>query len=97
LEIAMAAVLPCFWVYQKVGDHILAVQSKNGNPYQAWIDTYGGDEFTTAVQQAIAICDEVAASCTAARRRAMTEAFVLSTKMEWMFWDSAWKLETWPV
>ena len=97
LEIAMAAVLPCFWVYQKVGDHILVVQSKNGNPYQAWIDTYGGDEFAAAVQQAIAICDEVAASCTAARHRAMTEAFVLSTKMEWMFWDSAWKLETWPV
>jgi thiaminase/transcriptional activator TenA len=97
LEVAMAAVLPCFWVYQKVGDHILATQSKKGNPYQAWIDTYGGDEFAAAVRQAIAICDEAAASCTEARRRAMTEAFVLCTKMEWMFWDSAWKLETWPV
>ena len=97
LEVAMAAVLPCFWVYQKVGDHILATQSKSGNPYQAWIDTYGGDEFAAAVRQAIAICDEAAASCTEARRRAMTEAFVLCTKMEWMFWDSAWKLETWPV
>jgi thiaminase/transcriptional activator TenA len=84
-------------VYQQVGDHILAAQRKNGNPYQAWIDTYGGDEFAATVRQAIAICDEVAASCTEARRRAMTEAFVLCTKMEWMFWDSAWKLETWPV
>ena len=97
LEVAMAAVLPCFWVYKEVGDHILATQSKNGNPYQAWIDTYGGDEFASAVRKAIAICDEVAASCTEARRRAMTEAFVLCTKMEWMFWDSAWKLEAWPV
>ena len=97
LEVAMAAVLPCFWVYQKVGDHILATQCKKGNPYQAWIDTYGGDDFAVAVQRAIAICDEVAASCTEARRQAMTEAFVVCTKMEWMFWDSAWKLETWPV
>jgi len=97
LEVAMATVLPCFWVYKKVGDHILATQSKNGNPYQAWIDTYGGDEFAAAVRKAIAICDEVAASCTEARRRAMIEAFVLCTKMEWMFWDSAWKLEAWPV
>jgi thiaminase/transcriptional activator TenA len=97
LEVAMAAVLPCFWVYKEVGDHILAAQSKNGNPYQAWIDTYGGDEFAEAVLQAIAICDEVAASCPEARRRAMTDAFVVCTKMEWMFWDSAWKLETWPV
>ncbi|MCL2124286.1 MAG: TenA family protein, partial [Desulfovibrionaceae bacterium] len=97
LEVAMAAVLPCFWVYKEVGDHILAKQTKNGNPYQAWIDTYGGDEFAATVQKAIAICDEAAASCTEAQRRAMTEAYVLCTKMEWMFWDSAWKLEAWPL
>jgi len=97
LEVAMAAVLPCFWVYREVGCHIQAAQSRNGNPYQAWIDTYGGDEFAAAVQKAIAICDEVAASCTEDRRRAMTEAYVLCTKMEWMFWDSAWKLESWPI
>jgi thiaminase/transcriptional activator TenA len=97
LEAAMAAVLPCFWVYKEVGDHILTRQNKNDNPYQAWIDTYGGDEFAAAVQKAIAICDEVASSRTEAQRRSMTEAYVLCTKMEWMFWDSAWKLETWPV
>ena len=97
LEVAMAAVLPCFWVYKEVGDYILTKQNKNGNPYQAWIDTYGGDEFATAVQKAINICDEVATSCSNTVRQAMTEAYVLCTKMEWMFWDSAWKLETWPV
>ena len=97
LEVAMAAVLPCFWVYKEVGDHILARQNKNGNPYQAWIDTYGGVEFAGAVQKAIAICDEVAATCDETRRKAMTMAYVLCTKMEWMFWDSAFKLEAWPV
>jgi len=97
LEVAMAAVLPCFWVYQKVGDHILANQDKNNNPYQSWIDTYGGEEFAAAVQKAIHLCDEVAALCTEEQRQAMTKAYVLCTKMEWMFWDSAWKLETWPV
>ena len=97
LEVAMAAVLPCFWVYKEVGDHILAGQSAKGNPYQAWIDTYGGGDFAASVRQAIALCDEAAGSCTRVRRRAMTEAFVLCTKMEWMFWDSAWKLEAWPV
>jgi thiaminase/transcriptional activator TenA len=96
LEVAMAAVLPCFWVYKEVGDHILATQSKN-NPYQAWIDTYGGEEFAEAVQKAIAICDEAAASCTEDRRQALTEAYALCTNMEWMFWDSAWRLEAWPI
>ena len=97
LEVAMAAVLPCFWVYKEVGDHILSRQNKKDNPYKAWIDTYGGDEFAAAVQKAIEICDEVAASCDDTRRKAMTGAYVLCTKMEWMFWDSAWKLERWPV
>ena len=97
LEVAMAAVLPCFWVYKEVGDHILSRRKINGNPYQAWIDTYGGEEFAVAVKKAIDICDGAAASCTEARRQAMTEAYVLCTKMEWMFWDSAWKQEAWPV
>jgi thiaminase/transcriptional activator TenA len=97
LEVAMASTLPCFRVYQKVGEHILANQSPGDNPYQAWIDTYGGGVFAAAVQKATTLCDEVAASCSEERRQAMTEAYVLCTKMEWMFWDSAFRLEAWPV
>jgi len=97
LEVAMASVLPCFWVYQKVGNHILAHQDKNANPYQSWIDTYGGEAFAASVHKAITLCDEVAASCTQAQREAMTKAYVLCTQMEWMFWEAAWKLEAWPV
>ncbi|MFT6341770.1 MAG: thiaminase/transcriptional activator TenA, partial [Glaciecola sp.] len=48
-------------------------------------------------QKAIDICDEVAAECTQQQRLAMTQTFNASAKLEWMFWDSAWKLEQWPV
>jgi thiaminase/transcriptional activator TenA len=27
----------------------------------------------------------------------MTDVFVRASQYEWMFWDSAWRLETWPV
>lgn len=97
VEVAMASVLPCFWVYKEVGDYILANQTRGANPYQKWINTYGGEEFGTAVKRAIAVCDELAAACTAQQRDAMTRAYILCTKMEWMFWDSAYKLERWPV
>ncbi|MFB2606764.1 thiaminase II, partial [Rhizobium phaseoli] len=30
-------------------------------------------------------------------RTEMTDAFVRASQYEWMFWDSAWRLETWPV
>lgn len=97
IEVALATVLPCFWIYKKVGDHILKNQSKGKNPYQDWIDTYGGEDFNKAVLKAISICDEIADRCTNEQREEMTRAFVMCSKMEWMFWDSAYRMEKWPV
>ena len=97
IEVALAGVLPCFWIYKKVGDHILLHQTKTNNPYQQWINTYGGEEFSTAVEKAIFIVDEVADTCTEKQQQAMSEAFIMASKMEWMFWNSAWNMEQWPV
>lgn len=97
IEVMAAAVLPCFWIYKEVGDYILANQVKENNPYRAWINTYGGEEYARSVEKAIAICDELAGLCTAQQQRAMTEAFVMCSKLEWMFWDSAYNLEQWNV
>jgi Putative transcription activator len=95
IETALAAVLPCFWIYQKVGDYIVSHQRPGHNPYQAWIDTYGSEDFARTVDKAIAICDETAENSTL--KAEMTEAFAYAAKMEWMFWDSAYRLEEWPV
>lgn len=95
VEIAMAAVLPCFWVYQQVGNHIFHHQTKNANPYQHWINTYAGDEFEKLVKKAIQICDEAAVTCTADQQNKMTNAFITGCRLEWQFWDSAWRLEEW--
>lgn len=95
VEIAMAAVLPCFWIYKEVGDHIYKNQRADNNPYRKWIDTYAGEEFGLLVQQAISICDRVAEQCTPAQQQAMTEAFMSAAKLEWMFWDAAYNLKRW--
>ena len=97
VEVGMAAVLPCFWVYKEVGDYLLAQPGTPGNPYQAWIDTYGGEEYAAAVRRCIAICDRVAEKASPSVCAAMTEVYVMGTKMEWMFWDSAYRLEDWPL
>lgn len=95
VEIAVAAVLPCFWIYREVGDHIYKHQNTINNPYQKWIETYGGDEFSIAVDQAIAICDKIAEKSTAETREKMTEAFIMSTRMEYHFWEAAYELKKW--
>lgn len=97
VEVAMAAVLPCFWIYKKVGDYIYGNQNSEKNPYQDWINTYAGEEFGLLVEKAIAICDNVALDCSVKQRERMTKAFVMASKLEWMFWDSAYKQEQWPI
>ena len=94
LEEAAAALLPCFWIYREVGMHIVG-RSVPDNPYQLWIDTYAGEEFAAAVKRAVEITEEVAAGTTAQGRQRMSQAFVLSSRLEWMFWDSAYRMETW--
>ncbi|MFN1217331.1 thiaminase II [Chryseobacterium kwangjuense] len=95
VEIAVAAVLPCFWIYREVGDYIYKHQNSVDNPYQKWIETYGGDEFSVAVDQAIAICDRLAENSTEENRKKMTEAFIMSSRMEFHFWEAAYELKTW--
>lgn len=95
VEVAMAATLPCFWIYKKAGDYIYKNQQPENNPYQRWIETYGGDEFATAVQNALAICDKAAENTTPETRRRMTEAFITASRMEYNFWDAAYNQRIW--
>lgn len=97
VEVMLGAVLPCFWIYKEVGDYILAHQTTENNPYQRWIDMYGGEEFEKSNATAISICDEVAERCTLEQQDAMTKAFVSCSKLEWMFWDSVYKQEQWSI
>jgi thiaminase/transcriptional activator TenA len=94
----IAALLPCFWVYQQVGEHIVAGQPADiGNPYQAWIDTYADEEFAKAVATCRDAVDRAAASATEQTRERMFAAFRRACEYEWLFWDSAYRLETWPT
>lgn len=94
--VAIAAILPCFWIYQEVGVAI-ANRSVSDNPFQPWIDTYCDESFSEAVRGAIHLFDQAAASASAGTRELMRQAFWRSTRYEWMFWDSAYRLADWPI
>jgi thiaminase (transcriptional activator TenA) len=95
-EVLLGALLPCFWIYAEVGRDIHA-RASVANPYQAWIDTYAGEEFHNAVRAMISATDEAAEGASLPLRARMHAAFTRATQLEWMFWDSAFRLETWPV
>ncbi|MDO4641996.1 MAG: thiaminase II [Neisseria sp.] len=93
--VVLAVLLPCFWIYAEVGKNIVS-RSAPDNPYQAWIDTYAGEEFHESVRRVIATVDHTAAGCSADTLQKMHHAYTTAAKLEWLFWDSAYRRQTWP-
>lgn len=92
--VILAALLPCYWIYAEVGNDIVRNSIPN-NPYQAWVDTYAGEEFNAVVQQVIATIDRVAMRCDADTLEKMHQAYTRGAQLEWLFWDSAYRQEKW--
>lgn len=93
---ALGAFLPCYWVYWEVGKALTAAGSPNAL-YQKWIDTYGGEEFGATVREVLAVMNRIGSRLTDEQREAVTRHFVMGTRLEWMFWDGAWKMQDWPA
>ena len=93
---AVAALLPCFQIYHEVGKRLHAL-SAPANPYQRWIDTYQDEAFGQSVREVLAHTDAAHDATGAAERLLMREAYLKAVRYEWMFWDSAYRLEAWPV
>jgi thiaminase (transcriptional activator TenA) len=92
----VAAVLPCYWIYQRVGAALVA-QGSPDTRYQRWIDTYAGDEFAATVAAVLALADRTGAKLTADQDARAARHYATTCRYEWMFWDAAWRRETWPV
>lgn len=93
--VAIAALLPCFWIYWDEGCTI-AREARPDNPYRAWIDTYADPRFGEAVAGIVAMADRAAEAETAAVRAAMLAAFRRAVQYEWLFWDGAYRGRDWP-
>ncbi len=94
--VALAALVPCFHIYHEVG-RVLLAQSRPGNPWQRWIDTYADEAFADQVRRILELADEAHEAAGAPVRARMREAHLTSSRLEWMFWDAAWRCESWPV
>ena len=85
--IALAAVLPCMWIYNRVGLHILNHSTLEGNQYKEWILEYGQEEFTVGVNQVLKMIDDLAADADDETRQMMDYYYLKSALYEYAFWD----------
>jgi thiaminase (transcriptional activator TenA) len=89
---ALGAVLPCYRIYREVGKALL----EHGSPdprYKKWIDTYSGEEFGSLVEAVVDLTDGVCEGLSPSQKARVGEAFFVSSRYEWMFWDAARNLE----
>src|SRR5712691_6958254 len=67
---AMAALLPCYWIYWEVGKEL--ERAGSADPlYKRWIGTYASEEFAAVVRAVLAATDQVAERLTPSERDAM--------------------------
>jgi thiaminase/transcriptional activator TenA len=93
---AVAAVLPCYWIYWEVGKAL----ERSGSPdplYARWIGTYASAEFGGIVEAVLECADAIARDREPAELEAMRRHFITTSRYEWMFWDMGLRREAWPV
>ncbi len=93
---AVAAVLPCYWIYALVGAELLKAPPSPDPRYRRWIETYGGDEFQAVVTAVLDTVNAIGPTLSPVERERFVGHVVTTTRYEWLFWDAAWRLERWP-
>ena len=85
--VALAAILPCMWIYNRVGLHILRYAKLENNPYKEWILEYGNEEFSKGVSQVLQMVDRWAADADDETRNLMDYYYLKAALYEYAFWD----------
>ncbi len=93
----VAALLPCMWGFSEIG---LALKGR-GLPaeprYAKWIEMYADPGFAALAEWCRGLVDQLANGAPPDQRHRMEEAFLTSSRYEYLFWEMAWRQETWPV
>ena len=93
----VAAVLPCYWIYGQTGKRLYNSRPAKPKIYREWIETYASQAFWTPVREQIRLMDRLGAAASSAEKKHMAELFRLSSRYEYLFWEQAYRLESWAV
>lgn len=91
----LAAVLPCYWIYEQVGRAL--VQGGSADPvYRTWIEAYAAPGFAQSVAEMLDVVDAATSRLPETALLDMVRHIETTTRYEWMFWDAAVRGEQWP-
>ncbi|EFC48217.1 predicted protein [Naegleria gruberi] len=101
----LCSCLPCYYIYYRVAQYITnkmmnesgEVLLTDSHPYADWIKSYSSDEFKKGVEQFSAFINTYAPTASESEKEKCFENVKMASQMEYLFWDSAYYLEEWPV
>jgi thiaminase/transcriptional activator TenA len=96
---AIAAIAPCPWLYIDLGQWLQRELGtiEDSHPYAAWLRTYADPGFNEYMTNLLERLERAAGAAGETERARAKEAFVVSVRYEWMFWEQAWTGQRWPV
>jgi len=86
--VALAALLPCFWLYGEVGQYVIKHQVAN-NPYHKFIGTYVGEAYDRVTVQFIQLLEKYGQQASMKLKEEMKEAFLQSARFEYLVFEEA--------
>ncbi len=89
-----AALLPCPWSYHQLSKVLGPVDHP---VYSQWISPYAEGLLEESATAWRALLDLEAVEAGQRERDAMREAFITSSRYEYLFWEMAYTMETWPL
>ena len=96
-EVTAAALLPCFWGYYELGTLLEDRGLPEHELYARWVKRYSDPQVGPEVERFRSLMDRLGADASAHLRRQMEQAFLLSSRYEYLFWEMCYTQETWPI
>ncbi|MGK9045629.1 thiaminase II [Mammaliicoccus vitulinus] len=98
IENVIAAILTCTWSYSYIGLKLAGIEGAKDHPlYGEWINMYASEEFSKFKEDCIQLMNTVAEGKTEEELNRLEDIIVKTSYYEYMFWEMAENLETWPV
>ena len=90
-SVAVASLVPCFYIYSTLGLRMQQKGIEADNPYRLWIESYSNKEFLSDTQLAIQLLNKISTDENkAVDPRFIIQSFMKSVSFEIAFWDSVY-------
>lgn len=93
----LASFTPCSWSYGELGRAYAAKRPIDEPAYDRWFEFFSGSEYWATLEAGKARLDRLCAGVGETEMRRASKIFGVSTQLEYLFWDMAYTMQSWPV